>query len=560
LIGAIGEHKGYRILLECARDALARGLDLEFVVVGYTENDAPLLEVGNVFITGRYTEAEAVHLLQREQPELIWLPSVWPETWCYTLDYALATGLPVVAFDLGAIAERLRGEGQGELLALNSEPPQINDRLLELGRSARCPKTASRSEQTTLARPDDMVSMVESQSGETYMADAVRGNPAEVIKEERLSASVQVLPLAAGLYLFSVKTAAPPSAAVSGQLALPAMHVGLGPGVRSEQVDFIAGPSTHGEWLFAASDLLVARINAGGAMLILTSVRGPGGEALSIKVERLNARAGAEAIAAAVRPAKDEPAQDQVGEPATLTQDEVGEPGASARDELLFDVQQSDLPLALEIGAHIRTRGDMSFADRPWAGRIAPGLWIESFSIRSPERLGTSDIEYKGLTGSGFETPWLSGEKRCGTRGMAVPLVGFAIRLKVNAATAPYDLEYSGYFQSGLIVGPLRNGAPCRSTVANDPLEGLKVSLVARSDATALPKRAPDATTRDEDALPTRASDDVASPKPSPDEDAPPKREPIEAAAAPAHNHPSGGMSQPRVRQGTRDVPWFWQE
>jgi hypothetical protein len=393
----------------------------------------------------------------------------------------------------------------------------------------------------------------------------VRGNPAEVIKDERLSASVQVLPLTAGLYLFSVKTAAPPSAAVSGQLALPAMHVGLGPGVRSEQVEFIAGPSTHGEWLFAASDLLVTRINEGGAMLILTSVRGPGGEALSIKVERLNARAGAEAIAAAVQPPRNE-----VGGPAAPAQDEGDELAASARDELLFDVQQSDLPLALEIGAHIRTRGDMIFADSPWAGRVAPGLWIESFSIRSPESLGSSDIEYKGLTGSGFETPWLSGEKQCGTRGMAVPLVGFAIRLKRTAATAAYDLEYSGYFQSGLIVGPLRNGAPCRSTVANDPLEGLKVSLVARSDAPALPKRALDAPAPDEDALPKPAPDDVASPKHAsngvaprkraPDEDAPPEREAVDATAAPAHNHPSGGMSQPRVRQGTRDVPWFWQE
>jgi hypothetical protein len=263
----------------------------------------------------------------------------------------------------------------------------------------------------------------------------------------------------------------------------------------------------------------VTRINAGGALLILTSVRGPGGEALSIKVERLNGRAGAEAIAAAVPPTPHE---------------EVAEPVAAAPDELLFDALQSDLPLALEIGAHIRTRGDMSFADKPWAGRVAPGLWIESFSVRSPERLGPSDIEYKGLTGSGFETAWLSGEKPCGTRGMAVPLVGFALRLKPNAATAPYDCEYSGYFQSGLVVGPLRNGAPCRSTVANDPLEGLKVCLVARSTATGTP--APRA----------------------PDEGAPPKRERLETPAMPADSHPTGGMAQPRVAQGTRDLPWFW--
>jgi hypothetical protein len=61
-----------------------------------------------------------------------------------------------------------------------------------------------------------------------------------------------------------------------------------------------------------------------------------------------------------------------------------------------------------------------------------------------------------------------------------VPLVGFAVRLKPSAATAAYDCEYSGYFQSGVTIGPLRNGAPCRSTVANDPLEGVQVRLVPR--------------------------------------------------------------------------------
>jgi hypothetical protein len=78
LLGAIGTHKGYRVLLECARDAAARALPIEFIVIGHTEHDAPLLATGKVFITGRYHEEEAVHLIQREQPDIAWLPSVWP--------------------------------------------------------------------------------------------------------------------------------------------------------------------------------------------------------------------------------------------------------------------------------------------------------------------------------------------------------------------------------------------------------------------------------------------------------------------------------------------------
>ncbi len=137
--------------------------------------------------------------------------------------------------------------------------------------------------------------------------------------------------------------------------------------------------------------------------------------------------------------------------------------------------------LPLQISAHIRSRGDMSFRDSAWAGRIAPGLWLESFSIAPLETFGAQDIEYKGLTASGFETPWLSDNNMCGTKGMAVPLVGFAVRLKPGAQSAEFDCEYSGYFKSGVTVGPARNGAPCRSTVANDPLEGIQIRLRKRA-------------------------------------------------------------------------------
>jgi hypothetical protein len=283
----------------------------------------------------------------------------------------------------------------------------------------------------------------------------------QAVREEGMSASVQVLPLPPGLYLFSVTagSAAPPR--VTGELSLPAVHVGLGPGVRTDQVEFVAGPSTHGAWLFAPGDLLVTKINDTGATLVMTSVRTAGGDVLSIKVERLEARA--EAVSAQRGPS------DQVAQPAASA-------SAPTRPRPLLPVQ---------IGVHVRSRGDITFADVPWAGRVAPGLWIEAFSVRPLEVFAAQDVEYKALTGSGFETPWLSDDKMCGTKGMAVPLVGFAVRLKATPATAEYDCEYSGYFQSGVTVGPLRNGAPCRSTVANDPLEGIQIRLLKRAPPSA---------------------------------------------------------------------------
>jgi hypothetical protein len=302
------------------------------------------------------------------------------------------------------------------------------------------------------------------------------GKTAAESADDALSASVQVLPLPAGLYLFSVTSASrtPPNA--MGQLSLPAVNVALGPGVKSDDVEFVAGPNTHGAWLFAPGDLLIAKVkSAGGATLILTSVRGPGGEVLSIKVERLDTRAD---VIAEARAAKGELA-DRARSPSYDGPRKISRIADAAN--AVVSAVSAEMPVPMQIGAHIRAHGDMTFSDVPWAGRVAPGLWIESFCMRPLERFSAHDIEYKGLTGSGFETPWLSDEKMCGTKGMSVPLVGFAVRLKPSPATALYDCEYSGYFQSGATVGPQRNGAPCRSSVANDALEGIQVRIVKRA-------------------------------------------------------------------------------
>jgi GT2 family glycosyltransferase len=474
LIGAIGGHKGYKYLLDCARDARSRRLPIEFVVIGYTEEDAPLLQTGKVFVTGRYSEGEVSHLVDREAPDVFWVPSVWPETWCYTLDHALHAGLPIVAFDLGAIAERLGPVVAAVRLPLTTAPARINDLFLAMSRG-EVDSTELPVYPTETKMSYDDAKLTQQQSGEPDVNKTFDGKP-EQTTQEGLSASVQVLPLPPGLYLFSVRAATPVIAAATGQLSLPAVHVGLGPGVRTEEVEFVAGPSTHGGWLFAKGDLLVTKIKGSGATLVLTSVRAPGGEVLSIKVERLEVRADAVTGQADCESHERAPQERAVAGKLQVRR--------AAKSSATSAADESTLPLA--IGAHIRTRGDMSFSEVPWAGRIAPGLWIESFSVRPLERFGAEDIEYKGLTGNGFETPWLSDAKMCGTKAMSTPLLGFAIRLKPSPAAAAYDCEYSGYFASGFTVGPLRNGVPCRSSVASDPLEGIQVRLMKRS-ATMLP-------------------------------------------------------------------------
>ncbi len=133
VIGAIGKIKGYEVLLACARDAARRRLPLSFSVLGYSMNDTPLMNAG-VTLSGRYLETEAAQKLAALEPHAVWLPSIWPETYSYTLSLALEAGYPVFAFDIGAIARRLRDAGRSDTLmplVLQDDPGTINARFLE---------------------------------------------------------------------------------------------------------------------------------------------------------------------------------------------------------------------------------------------------------------------------------------------------------------------------------------------------------------------------------------------------------------------------------------------
>jgi glycosyltransferase involved in cell wall biosynthesis len=118
------------VVLDCARDAAERRLPLEFVVVGHTIDDGRLLATGRVFITGGFAPEEAVRLIRAQQATLALLPSIFPETWCFSLAEAWRSGLRVAAFDIGAQADRIRRTGRGFLLPLGLACGAINNAMV----------------------------------------------------------------------------------------------------------------------------------------------------------------------------------------------------------------------------------------------------------------------------------------------------------------------------------------------------------------------------------------------------------------------------------------------
>ena len=215
LIGGIGVHKGYDVLLACAKDAARRQLPLEFTVVGHTEDDARLMATGKVFVTGRYEEEEIEALLRRERPHVAWFASVVPETWCYALSHAIRAGLPIFASDLGALGERLAGVPYATLVAPDMAPAALNRRFLTAIEEVRARKKVKLIDPAARGTPPEPGSARPAQERTIPESKGKIGTMKQISAEatqDRLTVSVQVLNLAEGIYAFLVRSTLPAKA------------------------------------------------------------------------------------------------------------------------------------------------------------------------------------------------------------------------------------------------------------------------------------------------------------------------------------------------------------
>jgi hypothetical protein len=134
-----------------------------------------------------------------------------------------------------------------------------------------------------------------------------------------------------------------------------------------------------------------------------------------------------------------------------------------------------------EVLVHVQATGDVAGRIGEWAGIRASRSWIEGFSILPPAPLKPEDIEYQAVLGRNWLSPWVNGGQFCGSRGMALPLLGLRVRLKGDAAKQ-YDCVCQASFVDGTEIGPLPAGAACEAE-SLAPLEAFQITLAPNAPA-----------------------------------------------------------------------------
>jgi len=230
-------------------------------------------------------------------------------------------------------------------------------------------------------------------------------------------------------------------------MAVPVTHVGS-PAPNGAGVEVVASYPQRSSWFGPEGGTAVINVPPGGGHIVVTSYGEPGQAAVapSLDLRRLDRP---DAVPAAALPAS--------------------APGVTALREI-----------PTEILLHIERAGDRLFPGRGWVGALGRKLRIEGFSIKPLEGLLPGDVEFKGFEPNGQETPWVTAGALCGTRGRGLPLTGFAVRLAPHLRER-FEAIYEGSFFNAGIVGPSRNGEPCRSAVGNDPLEAVNIRLIEKA-------------------------------------------------------------------------------
>jgi len=261
---------------------------------------------------------------------------------------------------------------------------------------------------------------------------------ADMMQELKVSGHLMALP--AGLYCILHEPAA------SQPSGLPAIRVSLPP--NSAGGVEITGFRPDG-WLGAGGDAALVRIANGPAQILVTIYQAPNAPDSAPKLQVRKLLGGVEPQARPAAP-----------------------PSASERIDLM---------------AHVQASGDLGAKFGGWVGEPGSRNWIEGFAIAVPEGFAPADLTYQAVLGRGWLSPWVEAGQYCGSRGMALPLLGFRVKLQGALAEA-FELTASASFVDGSESGPVGSDATCEGEKLA-PLEAMTLNLTPRARKAGRAKR-----------------------------------------------------------------------
>jgi hypothetical protein len=276
-----------------------------------------------------------------------------------------------------------------------------------------------------------------------------------------LQVSAHLMTLETGLFcVFQTPGSAPPDPATG----LPGVRITPAPGLAGRPEAVSVSTFREDGWLNGTAALV--RVTDGSAQILVTIYQHKGMDAAPrLQVLRLS---GEPTAASAPNPAVP---------PMPAAAGAAAEPRQPAPNP--------------EVMAHIQLSGDVGCARGEWLGVKGSGHWVEGFGMAPLDGLPAEDLEYQAVLGRNWLSPWVEAGKFCGSRGMALPLLGLKVRLKGTAAKT-LECTYAATFVDGSVSGPVNAGETCEAE-SLAALESFQIVIHPRGEKPAAGKPIPGA-------------------------------------------------------------------
>jgi 2-polyprenyl-3-methyl-5-hydroxy-6-metoxy-1,4-benzoquinol methylase/glycosyltransferase involved in cell wall biosynthesis len=121
ILGTLTNIKGGGVVLALSNYINDHGLKARITVVGQSLVSTP----SHINVHGAYEPNHLPIIIRKNKINVIFVSSIVPETFSYTISEAMAMGLPIVAFDLGAQGNRVKQYPLGKVVPLGSSPEMI---------------------------------------------------------------------------------------------------------------------------------------------------------------------------------------------------------------------------------------------------------------------------------------------------------------------------------------------------------------------------------------------------------------------------------------------------
>jgi len=113
ILGGINYAKGAYIIKQMIQLIERDNLDINVIVIGEITE---AINSEHFKSTGKYKREDLPQIIKEEQIDIFLIPSIWPETFSYTAQEVMMMEFPLMVFDLGAPAERVKKYTKGIII------------------------------------------------------------------------------------------------------------------------------------------------------------------------------------------------------------------------------------------------------------------------------------------------------------------------------------------------------------------------------------------------------------------------------------------------------------